>query len=164
MPTAVASDSSIGCGAERAHRLDRDGELRRLAGELGAAVIGREGHVDGALLAGLDADELVLEARNEAAGAELQAIIGGAAAGNRRPSSTVPTKSITTTSPFSAGRSTVSLLRCSLGDALERLVDLLVGDLGLQPLELQLGEVHRLDLGQHLDRHLVFEIGALVEG
>ena len=77
--------------------------------------------------------------------------------------STVPTKSMTTISPFSAARSTGSALALPLGDALQRLVDLVVGHLGLQPLELELGEIHRLDLGQHLDRQLVFEVGAFVE-
>ena len=52
--------------------LDLDREHGVLAGELGVAVVRGEGHVDRPLLAGLGADQLVLEAGNELARAELE--------------------------------------------------------------------------------------------
>ena len=51
--------------------VDLDVEHHGLAGQLGGVVLG-EGDVDVLLLAGLHADELILEAGNEAAGADLQ--------------------------------------------------------------------------------------------
>ena len=49
--------------ARRGDRLDLHVEDGFLAGEIGRLVIGREGHDDLAVLAGLGADELLLEAR-----------------------------------------------------------------------------------------------------
>ena len=51
-----------------------------------------------------------------------------------------------------------------LGDPFERVLDLLVLDGHLQPFELDLRQFRRLELGQQLDRHRVFEIGALLVG
>src|SRR5690606_24856861 len=60
--------------------LDLDREGRGLSGQILAAVGLREGDVDRPLLAGLGADKLVLEARDELSGAQLQAIVLGRAA------------------------------------------------------------------------------------
>ncbi len=55
-------------------------EFGRLAGEFLDAIGVGEGHLHGQFVAGLGADQLVLEARNELAGAEFQRhILGGAA-------------------------------------------------------------------------------------
>ena len=57
-----------------------DGELGGLAGEvLGLVVVG-EGDLDRALLAGAGALELLLEAGDQAAGAELEQVAAGLAA------------------------------------------------------------------------------------
>ncbi len=50
-----------------------------LAGELGGVLLG-EGHVDFSVLAGLHADELILEAGDEHAGADLEGVVLGLAA------------------------------------------------------------------------------------
>ena len=55
-------------------------EFRHLARELLVAVIGRESDFERALLADADADQLVLEAGNEGAGADLHGdVVAGAA-------------------------------------------------------------------------------------
>ena len=50
------------------------------------------------------------------------------------------------------------------GQALERLVDVLVGHFGHQLLEPEPGEIGLRHVGHHLQRHLVFEIGPLFGG
>ena len=50
-----------------------------------------------------------------------------------------------------------------LREALDRLVDLAVGNLDHEPFELQLGKFHGLDVGHQLDFHGVFEIGPFRE-
>ncbi len=147
---------------QRAHRLDRDRELDRLAGEIGAAVIGRKGEVDGAGFAGAGADERGLEAGEEAAGAELQRMVRRLRARHRVAlgrASEIHHGDVA----LGGGAFDRLLLALALRQTLDRLVDLVVGHLGLQPLDRQLAEIHRLDLGQHLDRDLVFEVVALVE-
>ena len=64
--------------------LDRDGELGLLAGQLLGAVVVGERDVDGALVAGGRARELLLEAGDEPAGAELDHLVAALAAGERR--------------------------------------------------------------------------------
>ena len=64
----------------RLHRLHRHREARLLAGEVLGAVALREGHLHLELVAGLRADELVLEARDEALRAEHQREVLGRAA------------------------------------------------------------------------------------
>ena len=66
--------------ARRLHRLDRHIEARGLAGQVLGEVVARERDVDGLLLAGLDADQLVLEARNERVRAEIDRDVGAGAA------------------------------------------------------------------------------------
>src|SRR5207237_2872917 len=65
-----------------AHFLDLDLEHRILAGQIGRTVIRRERHVDGAVLAWLCTDELVLEARDEPSPTELDRNVLSLAAGN----------------------------------------------------------------------------------
>ena len=84
------------------HRLDRDVERRRLALQLLGRIIVREGDLDLALVAGLGADQLLLEARDQLARAELDRHVLRPCrprTARRRP---LPTKSITTWSPFAA--------------------------------------------------------------
>ena len=79
-PKRLASASSISAGFGAFTRLDGHREGRLLAGEvLGAVALG-EGDLDLRLVAGLHADELLLEAGDEAARAEHQReVLGGAA-------------------------------------------------------------------------------------
>jgi len=48
-----------------------------------------------------------------------------------------------------------------LGDPLDRPVDLLVLNFDNEAFDIEVGEARLRDLGQHLDRHFVFEIGPL---
>ncbi len=50
-----------------------------------------------------------------------------------------------------------------LGDLRQRLVDLGLGHLGVQPLELDALEIRKLDRRQNLDRHRVGEIGLALD-
>ena len=68
----MASSSLISISLGSRNFLDLDVEGGFLAGKVRSAVVRREGHGDGLLVAGLDADELVFEAGNEAAGADDQ--------------------------------------------------------------------------------------------
>ena len=63
-----------------AHVLDGDLELRVLARQVLGLVVVREGHGDRALLAGAHADELLLEAGDEPAGAQLDHLVAALAA------------------------------------------------------------------------------------
>ena len=56
--------------AGRFHRLCRDRKGRVFAGDGGRRIVFGKFHVEGPAFAGFDADELILEARNELAGAE----------------------------------------------------------------------------------------------
>ena len=66
-------------------------------------------------------------------------------------------------SPLSAGRSTDLGFALLLGDPLDRPVDILVGHLDDEPLDLEIGKARLRDIRQHLERHLVFEIGPFAE-
>ena len=89
---------------------------------------------------------------------------GKASPGPASPSagSIRPTKSQTRMSPFSAAlQSSVmsSSLRLREAIGLQRLVDLLVGRLGLQPLHRDPGEVGHRDVRQDLQLDLEFQVG-----
>ena len=68
-------------------------------------------------------------------------------------------------SPFCAGTRRVDrlLLAVGLGDAADRVLDVLLGHDGLQALELDLGEVELADLGQHLDHDLELDVLAFFQ-
>ena len=65
MPSCLANASSICELAGRVDRLRGDLEGRFLAGKVGLQIVRRERRLDGAVLARLDADKLLLEARDE---------------------------------------------------------------------------------------------------
>ena len=75
----MAVSSLISSIARFGDFLDGDVEGRFLAGQMRGRVVVREGHGDGLLVAGLDADQLVFEAGDESLGAEHQSALVGAA-------------------------------------------------------------------------------------
>ena len=79
--------------------------------------------------------------------------------------SILPVKSMVTRSPFSALAPSPLAANGRLCSAIaaQRLVDLGVGHLGVQPLELDALEVGELDRRQDLDRHRVGEIGLALD-
>jgi hypothetical protein len=135
-----------------------------LAGEILGRVLGRERDLHLALLARGSADELILEAGDEAAAAEAQVMPLGAAARERH-------------AVDRAGEvddRDIALLRLAAGigglevgiafaQARQRCVQVAVVDVDLDALQRQLAEIHRLDIGQRLDREAELEILALLE-
>ena len=76
MPRLLAVSSLISSSPGLRHFLDGDVEGRFLAGQVGRAVVGREGHGDELFVTGLGADQLLFEARDECVGAQHQLLVG----------------------------------------------------------------------------------------
>src|SRR6185312_9595820 len=97
------------------------------------------------LLAGFDADELILEARDEAAAAQFERVILVAAAGEFDAADRAD--AVHDQDIALLGRAVDGLgFALLLGDALESAIDLFLGHIGLQPLDLDLAEIGELDL------------------
>ena len=148
-----------------AHLLDRDREDGLAAGQLVVHVLLGKGDRDTALLPGLGADQLVLEALDETIAAEFEMVVLARHARQR----------LAVDRALEIDHQHVALFRRARGlerrglplgarQALEGLVDLRFGHIDLGPLQLDLGEVAHLDIRQQLDRDLVLEILALLEG
>ncbi len=136
-------------------------KVRLLAGEIRNRVICGEGYPDLTVVAGSGADQLVLEARNRAACAQDDLTI--LAAGARDLLVANLPLGIDEQDVASFGRALDRLrLALLLSDPLDSLVDFLVRDFDSEALDAEIGEARLRDLRQHLDRHFVFEIGALV--
>ena len=147
---------------DRLRRFDRlhgDIELGILAGQMRRRIDLREGHVDGALLARRHADQLVLEARDECARSEMQRDVAAGAALERRAVHLAGEIDGDAVAVFGLGALALGGKRPALfGDAGQGLVDLGLGDLGVQPFELDALEIRELDRRQYLDRHRIGEI------
>ena len=145
--------------------LHLDVELRGLTRQLAVHVAVREGDLDGLFLARLDADQLVLEALDEAVGTEFQVMVLGLHA--RVLLAVDLAREVDHQDVALLGR-TRRLDRLALlllgSQPLQRLVDLVVGDLDLVGGHRDLAEVHRLDVRQQLQLHPVDQILPLVEG
>ena len=151
----------------RLRRLDRlhgDVELGLFAGQMGGRIGLRERHLDGRLLAGANADELLLEARDEVPEPRWSETSPPVPPWNGVPS-ILPVKSMMTRSPFSAlapspfganGRLCSAILASAF-------VDFGVGDLGVHALELDALEVGQLDRRQDLDRDRVGKIALALD-
>ena len=141
------------------HLLHLDIECRVLAGEIGGAVIGREGHLDGALLARFGPGQLVLKSRDEPSRAELDRDILTLAARKFHVANLAD--KVDDDQVTALGRA-IDRLRFALrlGQPFDRAVEILLGHFGYQPLDTETGEIGLRHVGQELDRHLVFEIGA----
>ncbi|PAV93180.1 hypothetical protein WR25_18018 [Diploscapter pachys] len=131
--------------------LDGDVERRGLAGEFLGAIVFREGDVERLFLAQLHADELVLEARDQATRAELDAHVGAGAAVERNAVAglayEVDGDEVTHLSGLVLGR-IVPLLRL-VGELLQLLVHRFIGDGHGQTLQLQRVDGRRRHGGQH---------------
>ncbi len=119
-----------GDGLRRLDRLHRDVELGVLAGQLLGRIGLRERHLDGALLARRGADELILEARNEGARAEVERDVAAGAALERRAVDLAGEVDRHAVAVLGLGALALGGERPALlGDAVHRLVDLGVGRL-----------------------------------
>ena len=144
--------------------LDGDREARLLALELVVRIVLREVDLDGLPVAGFHAEELFLEARDELARAQPQhEVLGGAAL-----------EGLAVDAADEVDRDLVAVLRFGavvrraempvlLGQAADRLVDLVVLRPDDHAFELERGEVDRLDLGHELEVERVFEVRAVLE-
>ena len=144
-------------------RLDRFGgdvELGGFAGERLGRVALREGHLDHAGFAGAKADELLFEARDELVRADRHGDVVAGAAGERGAVDAADEVDHHAVAVLDLGALGLRLKRfVLLGDLLERVVDLAVGDLGDQLFQLDGAEVGERDRRQHLERQRVGEVG-----
>ena len=125
-----------------------------LAGQLLARIVGREGDLDLALVAGLGADQLILESRDQHAGAKAQMMAFGLAAGEFLAvdaAGEIDHQDIVLHRRTGFGHRLA--LRLLLGDALQRLLDLGIGNFDDVAGQLQLAEIDGLDLRHQLDIH-----------
>ena len=144
--------------------VDGNVEHRFLAGEARRPIVFGEVHHDLLGLSGSDVDQLVLETGNETAGAQLELVALGLAAGEL----------LSVHAPDEIDDDDIARFRFTvvgdrgrrfvrIGQTLEGLVHFRFVPLGDQSLQLELGEVHRLDLRQHLHGHRVFEVTLVFE-
>ena len=110
--------------------LDLDVEDDRLAGQVLVIILG-EGDVEILLLAGLHADDLILKAGDEAAGAQLQARSSRPCRPRTATPLSKPSKSMTAVSPFLASRSTDTRRALRSAMLIEALLDIVGADLDL---------------------------------
>ena len=137
------------------HRLDRQVERRRLPLQRIDIVIRRERHLDGLFLAGLHADQLILEPGDQAARSDLHRHVLAGAAVERRAidlADEIHHHQV-------AGRGLVALrgvfpALLLIGELLELLVDRRIVHRHGQPLELELVDRRGRHVGQHFQRHL----------
>ena len=144
------------------HFLDGDVEGRFLAGQIGGVVVFREGHGDQLLVAGLGADQLVLEARDELLRAEHQRLVGAGAAVEGLAVDLADIVDGDAVAVFG-----LALLRLvgarRFGDALDLLVDLRFRHVEDRPRHRDAGEILDLDRRNDLIGELELEIGAAGE-
>ena len=144
--------------------LDRDGEARRPALQLLVRIVLGEVDLDGLGAAGHRAEEPFLEARDELPGAEPEDEVGGGAA----------LEGLAVDTALEIDRDLVAVLRRRAlfgraemavlgGQAVQRLGDFAVLGLDRQALELEGGEIDRLDLRHQFEREGIFEILAVLE-
>ncbi len=151
-----------GEGAGRLDRLRGDLEGGILAGEVGRRIVRREGDIDGLGLALGDADELILEAGNEAVGAEHHLDVLGAAA----LEGLAFQRADEGHGDAVAGLGGAGLRRIGpvgVGDPGDRLVDLGVGHREHRLLQGDRLEVAERDRRQHFDIDGVGEVGLAVD-
>ena len=111
-----------------------------------------------------DADELILEARDEGARAEVQRDVAAGAALERRAVHLAGEIDGDAVAVLGLGALALGGERPALlGDLRQGLVDLGVGHLGVQPFELDALEIRKLDRRQDLDRHRVGEVALALD-
>ena len=114
------------------------------------------------MLAGRGAGQLLFETGNKAVGAQQDLTI--LPAGSRNLALAAAPLDIDDDDVAALGRALDDLgFALLLGHALDRPVGILLGHLDNEPLDIKIGKTRLRDIGQHLERHLVFEIGAFAE-
>src|SRR5262249_40085375 len=124
----------------------------------------REGHIDLALLAGSDADELILEAWNEGVRSDVDTDVAAGATVERRAVDLAGEVDDNAIAGLGLAPRLARHERPALfGNPLDGLVDLGRGHLGAELFELDALEVGELDRRHDLNRHGVGEIGLAVD-
>ena len=137
---------------------------RFLAGQIGGAILVGKGDLHLHLVARPCARQLILEPRNEAARAKLQRVTLGLAAGeilSLHATVEVDDDHVTVPAFTIAGDRQRDLVR--LGEALQRLVHLVVADVNHKAFERHGGEIQGLDLGHEIHRHRELEVAPILE-
>ncbi len=146
----------------RAGRFDRLGghlEFGVLTGEVFGLVVLGELDLEGAGLAGADADELLLEARNEGVGADQHRHVVAGAAVEGLAADLAGKLDGDAVAVFRLGALGLGRIGLVLvGDALQRLLDLGLGDLGGRAGELDVLEIGERDRRHDFDRQRVIEV------
>ena len=145
--------------------LDRHHEDRVLPGQAVVGIGFGEGHLDFPGVADLGADELLLEALDEAARAQLHMVVLGGHAGIGLAVDGAREVDHQDVAGLRFARRVQRLgLLVRLGQILDRFLDRAVLDLDIAALQFDLGKIHRLDVRKQLELHGVLEVLALVEG
>ena len=140
--------------------LHLDVEFGFLAGEFGVQIILRERHFDELLVAGGDADQLIFEARNEGAGSDRHGDVLGGAAFERVAADLSDEGDRHAIVLRGLGVFTLVGERpVRIGDALERVADFAVGDLGGELGQFDRAKIRQLDRRQDFHRNRIGEIG-----
>src|SRR3954468_114354 len=158
-PTASASASSIAAGCRSRTSFTLTSKTASLPARSGAPVIGQEGHVYGAVITCLGANQLILEARNEPSCTELDRDILALAAGEfgvADPADEIDDHHVI----FCRCPLDRLGLALRLGHALQCLLDLFLRHLDRQLFEAETAKFRFRHLRQHFQRHRVFEVGA----
>ena len=153
-----------GDGAGLVDRFHRHLEFGILAGELRARIGARKRHVHEPGLAHRHADDLLLEARNEGPGADIHPDILSGAAFERGACDLAAEIDHGAVAGLDLGALAFGVVGLGLlGEPLNRRIDLRLGDIGHQPLELDVAEIRELYLGQDFQRQPVRQIGLAIE-
>ena len=148
-----------GNAAGRLDLLGGDLEFGLLPGEVLGLVVLRELDLEGAVFAGGDADELLLEARNEAVGTDQHRHVVAAAAVEQLTVDPAGELDSDAVAVFRLGAFRLLHERLVLvGDTLKRLLDFLVGHLGGRARELDVLEIGELNRRHDLHREHVVEV------
>src|SRR6185312_2122895 len=146
------------------HGVDGHGEYRVLVRELGFRIVRREFHLHVALVANLGADELVLEARNELAGAEHQVEAFCLAARELLAidaADEIDRDLVVLFGSFALGA--VRIAARLLGQLHHRFVNLGLRHVADQLLDLELGDIGQLEIRHQIHLHGEFEVGLAID-
>ena len=144
----------------RLDRFQRYVEFRLLAGEIGGRICGGERDLHLPVLAHRHANELVLETRDELAGADIDAHVATGAALERGAVDLAGEVDHGAIALLNLGALAFRRIRLVLlGDVFQRLVDLGIGDLGREALERDGLEIAERDGRQHLEGQRIGKVG-----
>ena len=139
-------------------------ENRRLACEILRLIVFGERHIDILFLTRMDTNELILEARDEIAGADLQRIVLAFAAGKRDTIHFALEIERREVALFNSGVfRCIHHFRLVIGETINLLLDIFVRDIVHFFLNLEAFVIAELDLGTRHDRRFEHDVLAVLE-